>query len=305
MRRAIEGGPDYNEEYRVLRPDGSVRWLASRGRVYYDAQGIAAHMEGVVQDITERRTLAEREHRIAEQLQAALQPTIPVSVPGLELADFYRPALEDQGVGGDFSDVFSTDKGTTFLVVGDLSGKGLAAASQVAMVRHMLRFSLYNGRGVAGPVTRLNATLADHGLLSGFSTLFVGRYDAGARTLTYVNCGQDAGLILRRATGAVEALPPTGPILGAISEAVYAEELVTLETGDVLALYTDGLTEAGPTRTALLTGDGVAALLAAEVGRTDAQEMVERLIAGVDAYAQSGVRDDQCLLIGVVAAPGP
>ena len=68
----------------------------------------------------------------------------------------------------------------------------------------------------------------------------------------------------------------------------------------MLALFTDGLTEAGPTRTALLTGNGVAALLQEQAGRRDAREIMTRLIAGVDDYAQSGIRDDQCLLIGVV-----
>ncbi len=249
-----------------------------------------------------RREIAEREHRIAEQLQAALQPPTPDSVPGLQLAAYYRAALEDQGVGGDFSDVFSDDKNVTHLVVGDLSGKGLAAASQVAMVRHMLRFALYNGRTLAGPITSLNATLADNDLLDGFTTLFVGRYDAQAKQLTYVNCGQDAGLILRADSGEIEPLPPTGPVLGAITGASYTEEAVTLNDGDVLALYTDGLTEAGPTRTALLTGDGVAELLRRQSERGSAGAIVNGLLAGVDAYAGQGVRDDQCLLVGVVRA---
>ena len=243
-----------------------------------------------------------RERKITEQLKSALQPATPIQVPGLLLAEYYRPALADQGVGGDFSDVFSTDKGVTYLVVGDLSGKGIAAASQVAMVRHMLRFALYNGRTVAGPVGSVNSTLAEHGLLTGFSTLFVGRYDASNRELTYVNCGQDPGLILRHGTGAIETLSPTGPVVGLDSNGVYTEEVVTLQFGDVIAVFTDGLTEAGPTRMTLLTGEGVAQLLAHEVQTPDSepQAIVERLIAGVDAYAGHGVRDDQCLLVGRV-----
>ncbi len=248
----------------------------------------------------ERERLTEREHRIAEQLQQALQPAVPASIPGLELADHYHPALEEAGVGGDFSDVFAADKGVTFLVVGDLSGKGLAAASQVATVRNMLRFALYNGRTLAGPVTTLGRTLVENDLLTGFATLFVGRFDAHTNLLSYVNCGQDAGLVLRAATGQVEELPATGPVLGGFAEAAYTEAAVRLERGDVLALFTDGLTEAGPTRTSLLTGDGVAALLRAQAGRESAPEIVSRLIAGVDDYAQGGVRDDQCLLVGIV-----
>jgi len=262
-------------------------------------EAVATQTQSALEAVRVRR----REHAIAEQLAQALQPDTPPSVPGMDLAEYYRPALEDQGVGGDFSDVFSTDKGVTFLVVGDLSGKGLAAASQVAMVRHMLRFALYNGRSVAGPITSLNATLADHELLNGFSTLFVGRYDAGTSTLTYVNCGQDAGLVLRAASGAVEWLPPTGPVLGMAGMAVYTEESTPLERGDVLALYTDGLTEAGPTRTTLLTGNGVANLLQGLAGLSSPRAIVERVMAGVDAYAGQGVRDDQCVLVGVVTGP--
>jgi PAS domain S-box-containing protein len=249
----------------------------------------------------ERERIAEREHHIAEQLQEALQPAIPRQVPGLELADYYQPALEEAGVGGDFLDVFAADKGITFLVAGDLSGKGLAAASQVSIVRNMLRFALYNGRTLNGPVTTLSRTLVDNDLLTGFATLFVGRYAAAERELSYVNCGQDAALVLRSAAGLVESLPPTGPVLGAFPEAEYAEETVRLEPGDVLAIFTDGLTEAGPSRTALLTGDGVAALLRESPSLKSATEIVSHLISGVDAHAQGGTRDDQCLLVGVVA----
>ena len=310
--RAIRSGESAHAEEEVFwRCDGSAF------PVSYSAAPVVA--EGKVQgavvtfaDISERRAMederermTQREHKIAEQLQEALQPTLPQSVPGLTLADYYRPALEEAGVGGDFADVFAADKGATFLVVGDLSGKGLAAASQVAIVRNMLRFALYNGRTLAGPVTTLNRTLADHELLTGFATLFVGRYEAPERTLSYVNCGQDAGLILRHATGQVEPLPPTGPILGGFTESSFTEESVQLDPGDVLALFTDGLTEAGPTRVALLTGDGVSVLLGETAGREanapdGAEAIVRSIMAGVDAHAQAGIRDDQCLLVAVV-----
>lgn len=309
--RAIRSGDSAHSEEEVFwRRDGSAF------PVSYTAAPIMAEdgVQGAVvtfADISERRALederermTQREHRIAEQLQEALQPPLPQSVPGLTLANYYCPALEEAGVGGDFADVFAGDKGGTFLVVGDLSGKGLAAASQVAIVRNMLRFALYNGRTLAGPITTLSRTLADHDLLTGFATLFVGRYEASERLLSYVNCGQDAGLILRRATGQVEPLPPTGPILGGFAGATFTEEAVRLDPGDVLALFTDGLTEAGPTRTALLTGDGVSVLLAETAGREasapdNAEAVVRHLMAGVDAHAEAGIRDDQCLLVAV------
>lgn len=470
MQMAMDGGPDYDEEYRVCWPDGSVHWLASRGRVHRDGQSAAVRMEGVIQNIDDRKraeeeravayrretllnrigrtvrgsqepeqvqaaavhALAEtlgvdrayysaldlardrswigedyrrpdlpslageyrisayqidpaayypdaatlvmpdllaaewstpladalrtlrvrsavsvpvfdgdalvstlavamadeprqwtgeeialvevvaqqtraaleasvaerREHRIATELQEALLPTIPTRVPGLRLGYHYRAAWDEAGIGGDFAAVFRQDRGISYLIVGDLSGKGLAAASQIAVVTNMLRFAVLSGRTVAGSVSALNDTLADHELLSGFATMFVGRYDAATQSLIYVNCGQDAGLV-RRAGGGIVALPPTGPVLGAISGAAFTEETIALTAGDVLALYTDGLTEAGPTRAALLTGDGVADILA-DIGSENAQEVVAHLISRVDAYAGGIVSDDQCLLVGIV-----
>lgn len=309
--RALRSGESARVEDEVFwRADGSPFPVAySAAPIIEQKSGEQGTVRGAVvtfRDISERKAferererLTEREHRIAEQLQEALQPAVPDGVPGLDLADYYHPALEEAGVGGDFCDVFAADKGVTFLVVGDLSGKGLAAASQVATVRNMLRFALYNGHTLAGPMTTLGRTLVENDLLTGFATLFVGRFDANTSLLSYVNCGQDAGLVLRGATGEVEELASTGPILGGFEGAAYTEESVSLARGDVLALFTDGLTEAGPTRSALLGGEGVARLLQAQAGRRDARGIADRLIAGVDDYAQNGIRDDQCLLIGV------
>ena len=273
-----------------------------------------------IRDISERKALEEeraqiagREHRIAEQLQSALQPDLPGLVPGLAVTKYYEPALvEEAEVGGDFYDVFAVEKGRTALVLGDLSGKGLQAAAQVSIVRNMLRAFLYSKPTVAEAISELNRVLAENNLLVGFSTLFAGVFDAAARTLSFVNCGQEPALLKRAATGAVERLAPTGPILGSIENARYAEEAVTLRPGDALAIFSDGLTEIGPSRRDLLGIDGVAALLAAPPNAAEAQDpprsaaekaeaLALRLIAGVDAAASGGVmRDDVCLLVCVV-----
>ena len=253
-----------------------------------------------------------REHNIATQLQQALTPALPGMVPGFALKKYHEAALAEAEVGGDFYDVFSVEKGCTALIVGDLSGKGLAAAAQVATVRNMLRATLYLGASLAEAVTNLNDILAENDLLTGFATLFIGAYDSGSGRLTYVNCGQEPGLVRRAGHGPqdggqVEELLPTGPVLGTFPGAIFTERSVLLAPGDALALFTDGLTEAGPDHTDMLGIEGVIALLAAPRPQSRAvsaeqraEDFLLRLIAGVDQYAQSGVRDDVCLLVAVV-----
>ncbi len=247
--------------------------------------------------------LRTREHNIAERLQAALQPELPGTVPGLELKAFYQPALAEATIGGDFYDVFSIEKGCFALVVADLSGKGLAAAAQVATVRHMLRALLYhNETTVAEAVTRLNGMLVEHDLLEGFATLFVGAYDVNQCTLTYVNAGQEPGLVLRKATGVIDEMEPTGTVLGGFAGATFTERLIPLAPGDVIALFTDGLTEAGRNRKDLLGVPGVSAVFRESTDQADsAEEIVVRMIVGVEErVTPGGIRDDACLLIACV-----
>lgn len=245
-----------------------------------------------------------REHRIATQLQDALQPPLPASAPGLALGKYYEAALDEAGVGGDFYDVFPISTSCTALVVGDLSGKGLAAAAQVSTVRNMLRATLYLGQTVAQAVINLNDILADNGLLTGFATLFVGVYDASSGLLRYVNCGQEPGLVRRASAGKIEMLEPTGPVLGAFAGAVFTQEQTLLCPGDALALFTDGLTEAGPSRANMLELEGIAALLSGPLAPSadaaaQAEALTLSLIDSVDRFAESGVRDDVCLLVAV------
>jgi PAS domain S-box-containing protein len=306
--RSILGVALFEEELPVA---ALVIAMADTPRAWTDDEiALVRAVAEITRSAMEDARLRKREHNIAERLQAALQPAIPGRVPGLDLKAFYRPALAEATIGGDFYDVFSIEKGCFALVVADLSGKGLAAAAQVATVRHMLRALLYqHDSTIAEAVTRLNAMLVEHHLLEGFATLFVGAYDVNQRTLTYVNAGQEPGLILRRETAAVEELHPTGTVLGGFNGAAFEERSVALSPGDVLALFTDGLTEAGTSRKDLLGMPGMISVLrdstvsavSTAPAAEDAAEIVARMIAGVEARVTPvGIRDDACLLVGRV-----
>lgn len=284
--------------------------MADRPRAWTPEEvALVQEVAALTRSAADEARLREKEHRIAELLQAALQPPPPDRVAGMRVDAYYRAALDEASVGGDFYDVFPLADGCTALVVADLSGKGLQAASQVATVRHMLRAQLY-GEGVtsAHAVTALNGMITRHELLPGFATLFVGAYDAHRRTLVYVNAGQEPGLLRRRAgagaeEGAVEELGPTGPVLGGFAGAVFEERTVPLGSGDVIALFTDGLTEAGPNRKDQLGVSGMADILrdSTDAPAEGPREIAARVMRRVEATATpAGIRDDVSLLIACI-----
>jgi PAS domain S-box-containing protein len=250
----------------------------------------------------------ERQNHIATWLQDALRPVSLTVIPGLDVETHYQAALAEASIGGDFFDVFAVEQDCFALVVADLSGKGLAAAAQTATVRHMLRALLYEQTAtLSETVTHLNAMLTEHNLLSGFATLFVGVYDTTDRSLNYTSCGQEPALLYRAATRTVEELGPTGTVLGGFPGVTFAQKQVLLAPGDVLAIFTDGLTEAGPRRREMLQIEGVSRLLSrccddlcSEVTRASATSVVSYLMTGVEEFAgAAGIHDDACLLVAV------
>jgi len=137
----------------------------------------------------EMARIRQREHRIASDLQAALIPTNHNAIPGLNIGWCMEPALDEAEIGGDFFDVFPLDGETHAIVIGDVSGKGLAAAAQLAIVRNCIRMALYEDKNPSSAIARVNSILTYHRLLIGFVTAFVGVYDADSGTLSYTSCG--------------------------------------------------------------------------------------------------------------------
>lgn len=298
---------DIHAEFRTARSDSGVRWLLCKGRSYGEGAEAPTRFEAILQDITERKrseaALSEayaKEHTIAATLQEALQPAAPTDLPGVEVASFYQPALNEASIGGDFFDIFSLDKSAYAFVIGDVSGKGLSAAAQVATVRNMLRCVLYQNRSVGQGVTALSVVLAQHDLLPGFVTVFAGVYDAVTRKLSYVSCGHEPVLWRRRAVGRVEPLAAAGLPLGAAGTFPYQEQEIALSAGDTLVFYTDGLSEAGPDRRQLLGTEGIAQIIQDCDTSLSADQLKARIVDGVKAHAGADLNDDACLMVALV-----
>jgi len=272
-------------------------WLEVRAFPYRD--GLSVFFRDISErkgQEAERERLAERERNIASQLQAALQPEMPASVPGLSVGRFTRAALDEAQVGGDFYDLFPLDKELYALVIGDVSGKGPAAAQQIALIRNSLRTTLYLYRAPAQAATALNKIVTAHDLLVGFVTAWIGVYDAATGQITYCSCGHEPGLV-RRVGGAVEALGTTGPPLEVAENAEYGQSSVTLSSDDCLLLYTDGISEAGPSRRELLGTEGLIRLFGALPVGLDTTMEVRALMNEVSAFTNGDFRDDVAVLL--------
>jgi sigma-B regulation protein RsbU (phosphoserine phosphatase) len=195
-----------------------------------------------------RRELENKQRQLAKEfaraaaVQAELLPVAHPPLPGWEIGGRCLPA---SAVGGDFYDWQQLPDGVLGLTVGDVMGKGMSAALLMATVRAVVRAMILQ-HGPAEAVRRTAASLDDDLARSGsFVTLFHAQLNTATAELRYVDAGHGQ-VVLRRANGDVCLLQQWGLPLGVLSNEDYAEGTVTLNTDDVLAIYSDGLSEARP-----------------------------------------------------------
>ena len=191
----------------------------------------------------ENARLYRAEQNIANTLQEALL-SIPQRVGGIEFGHLYRSATEAAIVGGDFYDLFELEQGRVGTVIGDVSGKGIGAASLTALVRNTLRAYALEGHSPALVMAKTNDAVAGASSpKSPFITVFFGILDVETGHLTYCSAGHPPALIKRR-TGKAELLVTNSPFIGAFVGLSYIDDEITLDKGDSLILYTDGVIEA-------------------------------------------------------------
>ena len=178
---------------------------------------------------------------VARDIQLAMLPRGTWTSGGVAACGLTRPA---NTVGGDFYDILPLPDGRLAIAVGDVAGKGSPAALLMALLLAILRTLVDEGLEAAELVRRLNVQVARHAPASRFITLFYGVFDPSSGTLTYVNAGHMPPLVRRSATGAFERLPSTGVALGMFEESTFAAETADIAPGDLVVLYSDGITEA-------------------------------------------------------------
>ncbi|HEX6202262.1 MAG TPA: SpoIIE family protein phosphatase, partial [Thermoanaerobaculia bacterium] len=181
----------------------------------------------------------ERELELAAEIQRQILPEGAPAVPGYDLLGWNRPA---RTVGGDYYDLRRLDGGRVALAIADVTGKGIGAALLVSTLHSALHL-LHDRVGLGAELLdRLNRHVLESSAQNKFITLLLVELDVASGGLTYLNAGHNPGLLLR-AAGGVEELAPCGMPVGLLPEARYETRATRLEAGDLLCLYTDGITE--------------------------------------------------------------
>jgi serine phosphatase RsbU (regulator of sigma subunit) len=188
------------------------------------------------------KRIQEHELSQAAEIQAQLLPSAPPEMPGIELCGRNLPC---RTVGGDYFDYFKYPDGRLALLVGDVSGKGMPAALLMSSLQARLQVLSEAAPPPASLVTRLNAGLTAKCPGNRFVTFFFSVLDPETGELEYCNAGHNPPMLIR-SDGSIETLETGGMVLGLVGVARYEEGRAKLEKGDVLVLYSDGVTEATP-----------------------------------------------------------
>ncbi len=249
----------------------------------------------------------QKHQRVAETLQRSLLLAPPPDAfPGLRVAHFYEPAWDEALVGGDFYDVFALRDDKIALVVGDVVGKGLAAATYTAEVKFTLRSFLREGNAPADALARLNHVVIENSIhdrgsdASGvYVALVIAVLDTKTGQTVVASAGAEPPFILRGRENRMEEVDVAGTFVGADPDAAYEQVEQTLRHGDALLLFSDGITEARQ-KSRFFGPEGIAE--AALRAHTSAPRVTPALIGRtvLDAAhecASGKLHDDACLIV--------
>ena len=256
---------------------------------------IALENARLYEDARESERRLRNELDTAREIQRQLLPTGAREVPGLDLAAAYEPARE---LGGDFYDFFPYGEGRLGFALGDVSGKGTAAALYGSLAIGTVReiVAVHAGEP-ASMLALLNQRLLSARLDSRFIAMLFAVFDASTRKLTLANAGGPYPLLVR--AGQVQAICLEGVPLGLIPDTQYDETTVELEPGDVVLFASDGILESenagqeefGPVR--------LAALLAGLSPEDSAEQIAVQILQATDAHSGVGIapHDDRTLVV--------
>lgn len=276
--------PYSTRDKRLLASVGSQAAIAMRSISL--AEKMAERIEA------ERRS--EQEMQIARQVQSRL---LPQQVPALKTLDVAGKCIQTRAVGGDYYDFLDFGSGKLGIVLADISGKGMSAALLMANLQASLRGQYALALSdFPGLVRSVNSLFYRNTETSHYATTFFSIYDEQERVLRYVNCGHNPPILLR-ADGTVERLDATATVLGLFEQWDCQVAECALEPGDLLVVYTDGVSEAASGPDAEEFGEERMIAILCAHQQQSAEQILEAMVAEVQAFSRGYQADDMTMIV--------
>lgn len=242
----------------------------------------------------------DAELAIAAEIQKSFLPDVIPQIDGFEIAGTNIPAKE---VGGDFFDVVPLEViplNTKHMgvLIADVSGKGVPAALFMALSRIVIRVSATMFPKVSDAISFANPVISQDSRTGMFVTVFYGVLDNETHTLSYVNAGHNPPLLFRAGSGEPEELPATGIAMGAMEDAAYGQGEAHFASGDLLVMYTDGVTEAVNDKNEMFEIPRLTQVII-DNRHLPAKGIVQAIISAVNAFSQKQPQYDDITLLVV------
>jgi len=249
--------------------------------------------ETIRREIAQRERL-DRELEIARDVQQHLFPQTLPRVEGLDFAGYCRPV---EGVGGDYYDFVRLSNGRLGVAIGDVSGKGIAAALLMANLQASLRGQTIRPYdSLAEMIGHINRLVYDASADNRYATFFYAEYDPQNRQLRYVNAGHNAPMILHKAGGDPVRLTDGGTVVGLFPDCLFDEGRIPLEPGDILVAYTDGVSEAMNQLDEEFDDAQIIDAVAKRRSRT-AADLISEILERVDRFTAGARQHDDMTLV--------
>jgi len=282
---------------------GALTWVNGRPGRSFDAQDVELAQElarRCATAIENARLYSDRAY-IARTLQQSLLPVELPDIPGVETAARFRPTGEGNEVGGDFYDIFETGERGWTVVMGDVCGKGPDAAAVTALARYTLRAAAMRQGLPSRSLSMLNEALLRQRDDRRFCTVayaYIEPLAHGARV--GISCGGHPLPLLLRADGSVEPVGAAGTLLGVVPDPDLEDRAITLDPGDTLVFYTDGVIESRANSDGVLDEGRLGELIATCAGR--GPDTIAAMVEDAAVLSQNGrPRDDIAVLVLRVA----
>ena len=237
---------------------------------------------------------SQQNKHISQALQSGMKNELQ-QVKGISAEGIYSSATADAFVGGDFYSMIKLPGRRACIIMGDVSGKGIEAASISSAVKTALSAYAWEGRTPARMVATLNEFLLGFSRVETFATLFVGIVDLATSSLTYCSAGHPPAILVSAQSGDAELLDVQSGVVGAFHDMEYKNGTVRLHKGDILLLYTDGTTEARSPEGAFFGETGLRDMIMNEVPQ-GFDGLLNRFLSTLDRYTGRRLEDDVAMV---------